>query len=112
MKTGVDDPDAGGEVLAAVERPRIAALGRAVAERAINAQLDGAAASGRRPRRALHRGSRAYSPARWLRGAGHRPRRRAAYGHPEMGPAKGSSCPVTERARASRQPAARLYLAV
>src|SRR5919199_6573981 len=101
MKTGVDDPDAGGEVLAAVERPRIAALGGAVAERAINAQLEGAAASGRRPRRALHRGSRAYSPheglAAWSSSA--EPRRPR---HPEMGLAKGSSCPLT-RARASRQ---------
>ena len=40
----VDDPDAGGEVLAAVEHPAVAAVGGAVAQRRVDAQLERAAA--------------------------------------------------------------------
>ena len=40
----VDDPDAGGEVLAALEHPAVAAVGGAVAQRPVDAQLERAAA--------------------------------------------------------------------
>ena len=43
----VDDPDAGGEVLAAVEHPAVASVGGAVAQRCVDAQLERAASCAR-----------------------------------------------------------------
>src|SRR3954451_856738 len=44
---GVDDPDAGGEVPAAVKGPGVTAVGGAIAQRAVNAELERVAAGAR-----------------------------------------------------------------
>jgi hypothetical protein len=46
----VDDPDAGGEVLAALEDPSVASVGGAVAQRPVDAQLERAALGAGRER--------------------------------------------------------------